>query len=144
MKNNQELVWWYIDSNDQKIGPISKDQLRLALVNGEITIESLVWNNGLAEWSNLKSVVELKDIIADIPPPITSAVHPEPKEEQPIKPDSPLDIPDISSEKPRPWIRLWARSLDIGLFLFLASFILGLTEGLLNVEFFSRSRPDRC
>jgi len=134
MNTNQELIWWYVDSNDHKVGPISKDQLRLALVSEKIATNTSVWKNGLAEWVSLDSIPELNDIIEDMPPPIVGETHSEPVQEIPVETKISESEKVIPSSKPRPWIRLWARSFDIFIFVFITAFLLGVTEALLDVE----------
>ncbi len=45
--------WYYVDKNQQRIGPVSPDVLVDALRHGQLTIGSLVWQEGMPAWQPL-------------------------------------------------------------------------------------------
>ena len=58
------MVYYYSDGQ-QQIGPISKDELKLK----GITKETLVWREGLSEWTKAGEVEDLADLFPKIPTP---------------------------------------------------------------------------
>ncbi len=64
-----ETSWHYAHDGVQK-GPVSPDEIRLALVRGEVDRQSLVWCEGMPEWLALESVEDLQPLLAHAPPPL--------------------------------------------------------------------------
>jgi len=50
--------WFYAKDNQQR-GPVSKDDLLRLLTKGEITSQSLVWRQGMVQWTQLNQIAEL-------------------------------------------------------------------------------------
>lgn len=72
-------MWWYV-TNHEKQGPVTKDELHELLSTESINAQTLVWQQGMAEWIVLAEVEALNDILpVNEPPPIpTQAVTPPP------------------------------------------------------------------
>jgi len=49
MNNTQQ--WYYTDSNGSQAGPISSDELRQLVSTGAVTTHSMVWTEGMDDWS---------------------------------------------------------------------------------------------
>ena len=54
-----EPRWYYACDNDS-VGPISTRDLEFALQNGQISLESYVWCEGMSDWMSLGSVPEFE------------------------------------------------------------------------------------
>ncbi len=64
-------VQYYYASNGQQAGPVSFDQLRALFANRTINRETLVWKQGLDNWTALKEIDELKAFLGgNTPPPL--------------------------------------------------------------------------
>src|ERR1051326_484630 len=51
-----ETSQFYLLIADKEAGPFSEDEVRARLEIGEVTEESLVWKEGMAEWAALKTL----------------------------------------------------------------------------------------
>ena len=59
-------MYYYIDSAGQQAGPVSADQL----VAKGVTSETLVWKDGMNQWSKASEVTELRFLFdPNVPPP---------------------------------------------------------------------------
>ena len=102
---SEELKWYY-SVGGKSIGPFSRDQLLALVFSNAISKETPIWTpGGTQEWKPLEQVFSLKD---ELPPPLPSA---------PIaqsQPSSNIDVAKISDahDRPRPWKRFLARTLD--------------------------------
>ena len=65
---NPQAVWYY-SFDGRNIGPLSTDQLRSLLQNGEIAAETSVWKDGMADWTGADKVPELCGDPPHGPPP---------------------------------------------------------------------------
>ena len=67
--------WFYVDGGQTRQGPVSADALRQAYQQGLVGNESLVWREGLAEWSPLQSFRDELDLAGVTPaaPPTAPA-----------------------------------------------------------------------
>jgi predicted Zn finger-like uncharacterized protein len=50
---------WYIVVEGEQVGPLAESDIAARLARGEITGETLVWKEGLADWMQLSAVPEL-------------------------------------------------------------------------------------
>jgi predicted Zn finger-like uncharacterized protein len=50
---------WYVVVEGEQMGPMAEGDIAARMARGEITGESLVWKEGLADWAKLSSVPEL-------------------------------------------------------------------------------------
>lgn len=57
---------YYIFNGNIKKGPFTLDQLK----EETLTQSTLIWYDGLADWTNVYNVEEIKEIIIKTPPPI--------------------------------------------------------------------------
>ncbi|TXD49212.1 DUF4339 domain-containing protein [Polaribacter sp. IC073] len=59
---------YYYVKNDQKIGPVSKAELK-----GKISQDTLIWKAGMKDWVKASAHSELKDFFQNEPPPIPNS-----------------------------------------------------------------------
>lgn len=131
---------YFYSDGKEKNGPFSFDELK----NENINSDTLIWYEGLTDWTAAKYILELEEILQLSPPPINIS-------ESTIPSASNSEITDIddtqdqNNEKPKvenkweiesinnnyPWRRFFARTVDLltsGLLVFMVfSFFFGMT-----------------
>lgn len=63
-------VVYHVAINGQAAGPFDIATLKQMVVAGQLTADSLVWKNGMAQWAKADTVDELKNLFANAMPPI--------------------------------------------------------------------------
>lgn len=63
---------YHVAVNGQATGPYDISTLQQMAVSGQITADSLVWKNGMAEWTKAGAVDKLKVLFANVMPPISA------------------------------------------------------------------------
>ena len=63
-------VAYHVAVNGQATGPFDISVLAQMATIGQLTADSLVWKNGMAQWAKAGTVDELKNIFANVIPPI--------------------------------------------------------------------------
>ena len=63
-------VAYHVAVNGQATGPFDISVLAQMATVGQLTTDSLVWKNGMAQWAKAGTVDELKNIFANVMPPI--------------------------------------------------------------------------
>ena len=63
-------VAYHVAVNGQAIGPFDISVLTQMAAAGQLTADSLVWKNGMAQWAKAGTVDELKNLFANTMPPI--------------------------------------------------------------------------
>lgn len=66
-------IAYHIAVNGQAAGPFDVATLTQMANAGQITADSFVWKNGMAEWVKAGTVEELKSIFANVMPPVPPA-----------------------------------------------------------------------
>ncbi|NNF61054.1 MAG: SPFH domain-containing protein [Gammaproteobacteria bacterium] len=61
---------WYLASEGHQTGPFTKAEIRNKLETGDVNRDTLVWRQGLEEWTAAERVDELAAIFAQLPPPV--------------------------------------------------------------------------
>ncbi|HZA67483.1 MAG TPA: SPFH domain-containing protein [Geminicoccaceae bacterium] len=61
---------FYVVRNGQQAGPFPASELQRQIQAGELTRSSLVWTQGMSEWSSAEAVPDLAHLFAATPPPI--------------------------------------------------------------------------
>lgn len=97
-------MWYYHDGVQQK-GPIPEDDFAQLFQSGQLTGQTLVWTEGFKEWTQARNVENLVPLSPD-PPPIAP-----PQQALP-----PISTFAATGRQVRPWVRYWARMLDVTLF----------------------------
>lgn len=54
-----EQTWYYV-RGAQRFGPVSKEEITRLLVSGELTLDDLVWSEGMKNWAPAREVPELR------------------------------------------------------------------------------------
>lgn len=68
-------MWFYSKNNEQQ-GPVEAEVIRERLNSGDISNETLVWKEGMAEWTPLGQVSELRiDSTPATESPVTASVN---------------------------------------------------------------------
>ena len=108
---------WYYTHGGQKYGPIAEPDLVAMFESGQLTPDTMVWNEGLENWVSARDVIGLVPVTFE---PLPLPPNPPASQPQTIV-SSGLSTEDSTSvNQPRPWVRMWARSVDIIIWLFLA------------------------
>ncbi|NNK87180.1 MAG: SPFH domain-containing protein [Flavobacteriaceae bacterium] len=69
-----QAVQYFYAANGQQAGPVNIEQLKALFANRTVNKDSLVWKQGMSEWSALKDVEELKAFLGgSTPPPLPGA-----------------------------------------------------------------------
>lgn len=66
-------VSYFVAKDGQQTGPFDLATLKQMSLSNQLSRESLVWKNGMAEWSKAESVDEIKSLFENVPPPIPGA-----------------------------------------------------------------------
>jgi membrane protease subunit (stomatin/prohibitin family) len=61
---------WYVGAGGQRLGPFDADGLAGQAQGGTLTPGTLVWKNGMAQWTPASQVPELAAILGSVPPPL--------------------------------------------------------------------------
>lgn len=80
-------MWFYAKDGEQH-GPVEADDLRSRRKSGELSNETLVWKEGMAQWSPLGEVLELRE-----PVPGGSAIETGSPEIAPAQAPAPAQMP---------------------------------------------------
>lgn len=100
--------WWYAIQG-QKHGPVSKSALQSLLHENKITTQTLVWSEGLTDWTSIEQLEELHDIARTVPPALPVSTSRQRW----------VELPPAG-----PWRRFFARHIDLMLLaLFLGFFV---------------------
>lgn len=54
--------WYYADAHGQRQGPLTADELGGHFQHARLTLDTLVWRDGLADWQPLRSVADELDL----------------------------------------------------------------------------------
>jgi hypothetical protein len=76
---------WYYVSNGNDTGPVDKDDLVAKLTSGELSQDTLVWTEGMAEWEPATQVLSVGPDTCKVPPPSSQVAGSEPNERHSIK-----------------------------------------------------------
>ncbi|WP_272150945.1 SPFH domain-containing protein [Tenacibaculum aiptasiae] len=61
---------YYYAANGQQAGPVNFEALKNLFAARSINAETLVWKQGMADWTSLQSVPELQNLLGSVPPPL--------------------------------------------------------------------------
>ncbi|WP_303636903.1 MULTISPECIES: pilin [Stenotrophomonas] len=85
--------WFHAEGNRQQ-GPLPAEQLIELFRSNQVTLDTLVWRDGLPNWQPLRSVVdELGLIVPAVEAPVTATVAPPPPPAAPLPPTLPPASP---------------------------------------------------
>ena len=87
------LSGYYVNINRQPSGPFDTSGLRQLISNGQLTIDTLVWKEGMPEWTVAGKVAELAPLFPSAPPPL-------PPQESSSPPPLPSEPPPLPAVQP--------------------------------------------
>ena len=64
------IAMYSVAVNGQATGPFDLDTLKQMAIAGQFSASSLVWKTGMASWERAEAVEELKEVLANIMPPV--------------------------------------------------------------------------
>ncbi|HRD67592.1 MAG TPA: SPFH domain-containing protein [Candidatus Competibacter sp.] len=64
---------YFVAANNQQTGPFPMDELQRQAQSGQLTRATLVWTQGMAQWTAAGDVAELAPLFANLPPPLPNA-----------------------------------------------------------------------
>jgi membrane protease subunit (stomatin/prohibitin family) len=64
------VVAYHVAINGQAAGPYDLAALKQMAMAGQFTATSLVWKAGMAEWAKAETIEELKNVLANVMPPV--------------------------------------------------------------------------
>jgi hypothetical protein len=67
------VVQWYAYVNGSQVGPMTPGQLSAAIQSGQVTGETLLWRQGMSNWTPAAGVPDLASAFAGPPPPPPAA-----------------------------------------------------------------------
>lgn len=91
-------VEWFYSFNGAQYGPVSLDDLKRQVRSGSVTRETLVWNEGMAEWTPAGQV---KEVFA-APPPLSAAAKAPPPLPNAPTPSGPRRTLRFEADSPQP------------------------------------------
>ena len=102
---------YFIVDNGQQAGPYTIDEL----VKRGLNSDTLVWAEGMTDWTPAWQVEELKSYLyaqqqAPTPPPVTPT--PQPEYQQPAYESEPMRTPETSKKKGCGFSLLWIGSVQ--------------------------------
>jgi len=117
--------WYYVKDGSQ-MGPVHENELRKLFGSGNLAPETLVWSDTMADWTPASETEAFRNAIALSRPPAFEG-SPPPLPRGPTVQVVDLDVPeDREVPQIRPWVRYWARMVDLSLagFVFGAGFLI--------------------
>ena len=90
---------YHVIKNDEQLGPFSEDHLKEQLSNGELSFNDICWAEGMEEWQPIHATIELPEMAAPPPAPVTP---PPPTPVTPPPPPTPVTPPPppVMSQQP--------------------------------------------
>ena len=85
------MKYFYL-KNDEKVGPISLEDLSAA----EINKDTLIWYEGIEDWTPMSEIEELKSVLEIKPPPIPIVPSPVPEVKLNLKSTEKLKSPEAN------------------------------------------------
>lgn len=73
---------WYYEQNGNRIGPVDEATMRSLIANRTISIDTLVWTNGMANWTPLQQTQLAAGL--PVPPPSPYSAPAAPQYTQPV------------------------------------------------------------
>jgi membrane protease subunit (stomatin/prohibitin family) len=61
---------WFVGVNGQQQGPLDQNALMSMISSGQLTRDSLVWQQGMAGWTKAGEVGALSSLFGNVPPPL--------------------------------------------------------------------------
>ena len=112
---------WFVFKNDKQLGPIPEPDLASLVRQGKLPPETLVWSEGMTDWSPISNVETFKPSLELVNPPVQFQSA-QPSVQSPSAVASATSGGETTTrpvleagfaEEPHPWIRYWARYVDM-------------------------------
>jgi membrane protease subunit (stomatin/prohibitin family) len=62
---------WYAGIENKQVGPLTKEQLQQLIQQRKVTKETLLWKQGMENWTAAKDIPETEAMFSSVPPPLT-------------------------------------------------------------------------
>ncbi|MGH7491381.1 MAG: RDD family protein [bacterium] len=111
----ETMRYWYYHESGQQKGPIAESDFVKLFESGSLSASTFVWTKGLKEWREASTIENL------VPPAFTPPAIPVHVVEALF---ADRDFVPCGPQA-RPWVRYWARIIDVMLFAFLVGTVLG-------------------
>ena len=109
-----EKKWYYVNG-DKQVGPVFAETIQEMLSAGALNSNTQVWAEGFDNWKPIRNVDDFHyNYPTNIPPP----------PQMTATSSKGIQTPEISGPQIRPWVRYWARMMDMILFGLLIGFVL--------------------
>ncbi|HVT63703.1 MAG TPA: SPFH domain-containing protein [Mycobacteriales bacterium] len=69
---------YFLGINGQQVGPVTIAEMPARIASGELTRDTLVWREGMAEWTRAGDVAEVNAAFPAAPPPLPPTAPPAP------------------------------------------------------------------
>lgn len=104
--------WHYVCQEEQR-GPVGEEELRRMIESGTLPADTRVWSEGMADWHPASALPQFSASPYAAP---ASGINDE------------VNWDDYTPSGPqvRPWVRYWARTADLLVFIMLAGMVVGL------------------
>jgi len=66
---------YFLGINGQQVGPVAVNDLPARVASGELTADTLVWQQGMAQWTRAGDVPEVSAVLGAAPPPLPPAAQ---------------------------------------------------------------------
>jgi uncharacterized RDD family membrane protein YckC len=131
-------LWYFVDGNQQQVGPVPVEELHAALQSGATTMDSLAWRDGLAGWQPIRELAgELG--LASVSVAAPTVLMPPPISENKQAVAGAQDI--VYAGFWRRWAALFLDQLIIGIPLSIVYFFIMLAMGLTSGIFDNTQPP---
>ncbi|CCB89710.1 DUF4339 domain-containing protein [Simkania negevensis] len=64
-----QKLWYYLDEDNERHGPMSFDRLKSAWIEDQVTRETYLWNEDMEDWKVVKDLPDLLDELGEINSP---------------------------------------------------------------------------
>lgn len=118
LAKESDTGWWFV-VDEKKKGPVSEAHVRELFMSGQISLETLMWKQGLIEWAPLVSLHEFESLSYELPPPV------------PVPPTVAVPITLYQGT----WRRFFARTFDVWWEILLVSLLVGYVLGTYSAVF---------
>jgi hypothetical protein len=98
-RNKVMAVDWYYVDGDQRVGPVSENEVFALMDEGKLNSDSYVWKKGFDNWEKIKNVEDFQAQEAPVPAPPVEAAPPVQEEEQEATPEGGFDWNGIPEEE---------------------------------------------
>ncbi|MBX3580824.1 MAG: RDD family protein [Rhizobiaceae bacterium] len=103
---------WFYELDNRAVGPVSSADLESLVRAGSIGRETLVWTEGMPDWTPVTQCIELSDLWKAMPPPLPGGGARRRDIDEVPSADIELGFADLYPLA-GPWTRYFARSIDI-------------------------------